>query len=67
MLQAVNEIIDVPLIASGGCGNIQHIEDVLKEDAHARMPLLRPASSIMGNTPWERSKTIFLPMAFQSG
>lgn len=35
MLQAVNEIIDVPLIASGGCGNIQHIEDVLKEDAHA--------------------------------
>lgn len=34
MLQAVNEIIDVPLIASGGCGNIQHIEDVLKEDAH---------------------------------
>ena len=27
--------IDVPLIASGGCGNIQHIEDVLKEDAHA--------------------------------
>ena len=34
-LQAVNEIIDVPLIASGGCGNIQHIEDVLKEDAHA--------------------------------
>ena len=29
MLQAVNEIIDVPLIASGGCGNIQHIEDVL--------------------------------------
>ena len=35
LLQAVNEIIDVPLIASGGCGNIQHIEDVLKEDAHA--------------------------------
>ncbi|MFR2885218.1 MAG: imidazole glycerol phosphate synthase subunit HisF [Merdibacter sp.] len=35
MLQAVNKIIDVPLIASGGCGNIQHIEDVLKEDAHA--------------------------------
>ena len=35
MLRAVNEIIDVPLIASGGCGNIQHIEDVLKEDAHA--------------------------------
>lgn len=35
MLQTVNEIIDVPLIASGGCGNIQHIEDVLKEDAHA--------------------------------
>lgn len=35
MLKAVNEIIDVPLIASGGCGNIQHIEDVLKEDAHA--------------------------------
>ncbi|MEE0773898.1 MAG: imidazole glycerol phosphate synthase subunit HisF [Merdibacter sp.] len=35
MLQVVNEIIDVPLIASGGCGNIQHIEDVLKEDAHA--------------------------------
>ena len=35
MLQAVNEIIDVPLIASGRCGNIQHIEDVLKEDAHA--------------------------------
>ena len=35
MLQAVNEIIDVPLTASGGCGNIQHIEDVLKEDAHA--------------------------------
>lgn len=35
MLQAVNEIVDVPLIASGGCGNIQHIEDVLKEDAHA--------------------------------
>lgn len=35
MLQAVNEIIDVPLIASGGCGSIQHIEDVLKEDAHA--------------------------------
>ena len=35
MLQAVNEIIDVPMIASGGCGNIQHIEDVLKEDAHA--------------------------------
>lgn len=35
MLQAVNEIIDVPLIASGGCGNIQHIEDVLKENAHA--------------------------------
>ena len=35
MLQAVNEIIDVPLIASGGCGNIQHIEDVLKEDAPA--------------------------------
>ena len=35
MLQAVNEIIDVPLIASGGFGNIQHIEDVLKEDAHA--------------------------------
>lgn len=35
MLQAVNEIIDVPLIASGGCGNIQHIEDVLKEVAHA--------------------------------
>lgn len=35
MLQAVNESIDVPLIASGGCGNIQHIEDVLKEDAHA--------------------------------
>ena len=29
MLQAVNEIIDGPLIASGGCGNIQQIGDGL--------------------------------------
>lgn len=35
MLQAVNKIIDVPLIASGGCGSIEHIYDVLNEDAHA--------------------------------
>ena len=48
MLQAVNEIIDVPLIASGGCGNIQHIEDVLKEDAHAADAALAASISHYG-------------------
>lgn len=33
MLHAVNAIIDVPLIASGGCGTIEHIAQVFKSDA----------------------------------
>lgn len=33
MLRAVNAIIDVPLIASGGCGTIEHIAQVLESDA----------------------------------
>lgn len=33
MLQAVNKEINVPLIASGGCGNIQDIEDVFTSDS----------------------------------
>lgn len=33
MLYAVNAIIDVPLIASGGCGTIEHIAQVFKSDA----------------------------------
>ena len=32
MLKAVNECIDVPLIASGGCGTIEHIEEVFQQD-----------------------------------
>ena len=31
MLQAVNEIIDVPLIASGGCGSLAHFAEVFEE------------------------------------
>lgn len=33
MLHAVNAIIDVPLIASGGCGTIEHIAQVFESDA----------------------------------
>ena len=33
MLRAVNAIIDVPLIASGGCGTIEHMAQVLESDA----------------------------------
>ena len=32
MLRAVNAIIDVPLIASGGCGTMEHIAEVLESD-----------------------------------
>lgn len=32
MLQAVNSHIHIPVIASGGCGNIEHIYEVLKEN-----------------------------------
>lgn len=32
MLKAVNKRINVPLIASGGCGNIPHILDVFEQD-----------------------------------
>ncbi len=32
MLRAVNDIINVPLIASGGCGTIAHIAEVLESD-----------------------------------
>lgn len=32
MLKTVNECIDVPLIASGGCGTIEHIEEVFQQD-----------------------------------
>lgn len=31
MLNAVSEVVDVPIIASGGAGNSQHIVDVFKE------------------------------------
>ncbi|OCN03825.1 imidazole glycerol phosphate synthase subunit HisF [Erysipelotrichaceae bacterium MTC7] len=32
MLRAVNRIIDVPLIASGGCGSLEDFYEVFKED-----------------------------------
>ena len=32
MLKAVNDVINVPLIASGGCGSIEHIYDVFAQD-----------------------------------
>ncbi|NCC54313.1 MAG: imidazole glycerol phosphate synthase subunit HisF [Erysipelotrichia bacterium] len=32
MLKAVNEIVTIPLIASGGCGEIKHIEEVFTQD-----------------------------------
>lgn len=33
MLKAVAEIVHVPIIASGGCGNMAHIAEVFKEQA----------------------------------
>lgn len=32
MLRAVNEVVNVPLIASGGCGSIEDIDEVFQED-----------------------------------
>lgn len=32
MLQAVNAVVNVPVIASGGCGNIAHIAEVFHKD-----------------------------------
>ena len=32
MLKAVSSIVKVPLIASGGCGNIEHINEVFQKD-----------------------------------
>ena len=32
MLQAVNAVVNVPIIASGGCGNIAHIAEVFHKD-----------------------------------
>lgn len=32
MLRAVNAIVNVPIIASGGCGNIEHINEVFQKN-----------------------------------
>lgn len=32
MLKAVNDLVHVPVIASGGCGNVEHIVDVFEKD-----------------------------------
>lgn len=32
MLRAVSSIVKVPVIASGGCGNIEHIDEVFQKD-----------------------------------
>ena len=32
MLKAVHEAVDVPVIASGGCGSLEHFAEVFEED-----------------------------------
>lgn len=32
MLKTVNDLVHVPVIASGGCGNVEHIVDVFEKD-----------------------------------
>ena len=33
MLQAVSKLVNVPVIASGGCGTLQHFADVFEQKA----------------------------------
>jgi len=33
LCKAVRDIVDVPVIASGGCGSLQHFAEVFDEDA----------------------------------
>ena len=47
----ISENVGVPVVASGGAGNLDHMVDVLKQGR--LMPSLPPVFSTSANTPWQ--------------
>ena len=63
LTRAISEAVSVPVIASGGVGNLHHLADgVLKARP---MPCWPPASSILPNTPSAQAKDSWPPRGIE--
>lgn len=62
LTRRVSEAVKIPVIASGGAGNLDHMVQVLKE---GRADAVLAASIFhFGSTPWRRPKSILPAMAY---
>lgn len=62
LTRAVSDAVSVPVIASGGVGNLDHLADGVQQGG--AMPCWQPASSTTVSTPWARPSSAWQSVAF---